>query len=588
MNSGMYMQLSHADARQFSGKASGDERVATASLPLPKRFFPKVRLSSAMLREYHTTAKLLLDDALEQLRRERIYGGVDESWRDIGASHGFKRFTKMDGDVAHHRVQGVVRASLSGLMQVLYTENAARFAECRKAFYNDYVDAQTLAILKERSTENRNEHMTLRWLAIELSNSSDTNRRDMCVLEYTGTTLDRENSPIGFKISHSIQLVECKSLKKTHGLLRRIGTDVLLVRPSSDNGHSEILLSGSSDIASEIPLWLLTNYLNSIAAGLGNLPVVVQARCLANMPMLDKKHWVPVADRKTCNVCVSKFGYLSKKHHCRSCGEVTCKSCIVTRAVGEESKFCKKCIIIATNQEEQLFHTDRSDASSSIASRSSVTSVSSATSSSSSYMPSTSHMPTSSSKTASNKFYVDMKLLDDLRGGSNSLTASEDSYGSTSSTLYMDQSIDYRSVSSLDEDNVMFVDTRDMRRDLDLSNASRSQPQQQSVRGVKPVPTSYSQQYSSNGPSGHYSSRSVPPMAPMYSSSHYSKSSQSGYGAASRAPAPATPSMHHTSSSRGGVAPPSFQHVEDSIAHQRQLLEKMMSQARYKQTTAYP
>ncbi|GAB9468070.1 Myosin-m heavy chain [Globisporangium polare] len=582
MNSGMH--LSRADARQFSGKATGDDRVTAQPLPLPKRFFPKVRLSSVMVREYQQTAKLLLDDALEQLRRERIYGGVDESWRDIGASHGFKRFTKMDGDVAHHRVQGVVRASLSGLMQVLYTENSVRFAECRRAFYNDHVDAQTLAVLKERSQENRNEHMVLRWMATELSNSSDTNRRDMCVLEYTGTTLDRENLPIGFKISHSIQLAECKSLKPTHGLLRRIGTDVLLVRPSSDNGHSEILLSGSSDAASEIPLWLLTNYLNNIATGLGKVPVVVQARCLANMPMLDKKFWVATADRKTCNVCVSKFGYLSKKHHCRSCGEVTCKSCIVTRSVGEESKFCKKCIIIATNQEEQLFHADRSDASGSIASRSSITSVSSATGSSSSYMSSSAgYMPPSTSKNAAStaKFHVDMKLLDDLRGGSNSLTASEDSYGSTSSsTLYMDQSLDYRHVSSLDEDNVMFVDTR---RNLEASSngygqqpQSQSQPQQQqSVRGPKPSSTSYTQQYGS---------RSAPPMAPMHSSSHYSNNgSQPGYRTASRAPAPAAPV------SMAPPAPPSsFQHVEDSIAHQRELLEKMMHQARYKQTAAYP
>lgn len=566
----MGMQFSRADARQFSGKATDDTRVTAASLPLPKRFFPKVRLSSAMLREYQQTAKLILDDALEQLRSERIYGGMDDSWRDIGASHGFKRFTKMDGDVTHHRVQGVVRASLSGLMQVLYAENAARLAERRKAFYSDFVDAQTLAVLKERSAENRNEHMALRWLATELSNSTTANRRDMCVLEYTGTTLDRENLPIGFKISHSIQLAECKSLKQTHGLLRRIGTDVLLVRPSSDNGHSEIIMSGSSDAASEIAPWLLTTYLNNIAVGLGKIPVVVQARCLANMPMLDRKYWVPAADRKTCNVCVSKFGYLSKKHHCRSCGEVTCKSCIVTRSVGEETKFCKKCIIIATNQEEQQFHVDHSDATSSIASRNSVTSLSSVSSSSSSYMSSTSRIPSASKPAA--KFHVDMKLLEDLRGGSNSLTASEDSYGSTSSTLYMDQSSDYPSVSSLDEDNVMFVDTRDMRRNLDASSNGRSQLQpHSSVRSGKST-TNYTQQYG-NG-------------------------RQSGYTTTSRAPSPVLPPMSQTSS-RGGVpslpmggAPPSsFQHVEDSIAHQRHLLEKMMSQARYKQQqqpAAYP
>lgn len=559
MNVGM--QMSRADARQFSGKAADDSRVTLHSLPLKKRFFPKLRLSSAMVREYQHTAQSLLDDALDQLRRERIYGGVDESWRDIGASHGFKRFAKMEGDVQHYRVQGLVRASLAGLMNVMYAENDYKLGERRKALYNDFLDAQTLCVLKARTPESRNEHMAIRWAAIELSNSSDANKRDMCYLEYTGTTLDRENQPIGFKLIHSIQVPECTSLKQTHGLLRLVGSDVLLVRPATDNGHTEIFLSGSYDSATTVSSWLLTSYLGNIASALSKLPVVVQERCLANIPMLDKCYWVPANERKSCNVCVSKFGYLSKKHHCRSCGEVTCKSCIVTRSVGEESKFCKKCIIIATNQEDQSFP-DLSDASSSIASRHSVTSQCSTTSSSSKFV---------ATAPSTGKFHVDMKLLDDLHEG-NSFTASEDSYGSTASTLYMDSSssIDYRTVSSLDEDNVMFLDTKDMRRNYDLSGSGTSQYSSASS-GRGGVSSAGASQY------GSYNS--------TRGASQYSNSSQ--YSSSSRG---APPSSQY-SSSRGmstGSTPPapqSFQNVEDSIAHQRQLLEKMMSQARgYKST----
>lgn len=579
MNPGMMgMGMSRADARVFAGKAADDPRVQRELLPLPKRYFPKVRLSSAMVREYQATAKALLDEALEQLRRERIYGGVDEtSWRDVGASSGFKRYTKTENDEQHFRVQGTIRASLSGLMRVLFAENDRRLADRRKALYNDFLDAQTLCVLKDR-TPTENEHMAIRWLAIELSASSDANKRDMCVLEYTGTTVDRENQPIGFKVSHSIQLAECKSLKQTHGLLRRVGTDVLLVRQASDNGHSEIILSGSSDAASEVSAWLLSSYMTSIAGALGKLPVVVQERCLASMPLLDKAYWVPTSDRKSCHVCVSKFGYLSKKHNCRACGEVTCKSCIVTRSVGEESKFCKKCIIVATSRDDLSSAQDRSDASS-FASRSSITSVTSQSSSASS----TGFQPT---MPAATKFHVDMKLLDDLRRD-NSFAATEDSYGSSTSTLSMDQSFESRPVSSLDEDHVMFVDTRDMHRQFEAMQVNGAMPEQ------------HSSSRGHNSTRG-YASQPMYAQQPQSHSSYYHHQQQPHQPSCSTRPQPPPQQQHfhttpggYSTRNRGAVPPMSapvanFQHVEDSIAHQRHLLEKMMYQARYKAAAAYP
>ncbi|TYZ68968.1 hypothetical protein PybrP1_012926 [[Pythium] brassicae (nom. inval.)] len=632
MNSGMMgIAISRADARAFSGKAKDDTRVALSSLPLPKRYFPKVRLSAAMLREYQATARALLDDALEQHRRERIYGGLDEvTWQNIGTSNGFQRFTKTEGDESHYRVQGAVRASLAGLMKVLFAENDRRLAERRKSLFNDFLDTQTLCVLKERSA-SENEHMAIRWIATELSSSSDMNRRDMCVLEFTGTTVDRDNQPIGFLISHSIQLSECKSLKQTHGLLRRVGTEVLLVYSLPDKGHSEVVLIGSSDSASEVGSWLMSSYTSRIATALSKLAVVVQERCLAHMPMIVKSEWVAASDRKSCNVCTSKFGYLSKKHHCRACGEVVCKSCIVTRLVGEESKFCKKCIILATNHDNEV-SADNSDASSLV----SRTSVSSATSTTSSTASSSSFHPTTPSTI---KFHVNMKLLDDPRRD-NSFATTENSYDSSaSSSSYLDnQSFDSaRIVSSLDEDSVMFVDTRAMRRQFETLNVEgtsssrghnsvrgRSQPQSQPVP-IYSSHSSYSQpkqnqlqsqqlQERSNQPGYGFSGSQSAPLStassygqtsygqPSYtgsqSSSDYSQSVYSSaphpsyntsrsHGAPQMYTVPSAPSTPIGASSTT-AAPANFQFMENSIAHQRHLLEKMMNQARYQSTQAYP
>lgn len=617
MNTGMMgIAISRADARAFSGKDKDDTRVALSSLPLPKRYFPKVHLSAAMLREYQATARALLDDALEQLRRERIYGGLDEvTWQNLGVSSGFKRFAKNDGDETHYRVQGSVRASLSGLMKVLFTENDWRLTERRKALFNDSLDAQTMCVLKDRSA-SENEHMAIRWLALELSSSSESHRRDMCVLEFTGTTVDRDNQPVGFLVSHSIQLSECKSLKQTHGLLRRVGMEVLLVCPSLDKSHSEVVLTGSSDAASEVSSWLMSSYTSTIAAAFSKLPVVVQERCLAHMPKLDKSEWVAASNRKSCNVCASKFGYLSKKHHCRACGEVVCKSCIVTRSVGEDSKFCKRCVVVATNNDDPT-SADTSDASSPV-SRSSATSASSTTSSTGGL---SSFLPTVPSTT---KFHVDMKLLDDPRRD-NSFATTENSYGSSVSTYYADnQSFDSaRNVSSLDEEHVMFVDTRSMNRQFETlrvgatnssrgHNSARSRPQPQ----PQPVPT-YSRQSSypqlkpkqvqqpqqrSNQPGYGFSSSSVtsptslsygqssygqPSYTGSQSSSGYSQSVYSSVPHQSYSTLPAAPSTPIGASSTTS-ATANFQYMENSIAHQRHLLEKMMTQARYKSTPAYP
>jgi hypothetical protein len=156
-----------------------------------------------------------------------------------------------------------------------------------------------------------------------------------------------------------------------------------------------------------------------------------------------------------------------------------------------------------------------------------------------------------------------MKLLDDLHetGGSNSsFTASEESYGSTASTLYMDGSTWSSSINSLDEDHVVVLDTHDMRK-----HSSNNLHSAASNNG-------YTRSNASSSANGYTSSRG----------NYYGGSSASSYAS--------TPSHNH-SSSRGATPPPppapqSFQTVEDSIAHQRQLLEKMMSTARGYKTSS--
>lgn len=173
----MNMGMVRADASVF---ARAD---TTEALPLRKNFFPRVELTPAMEHEYTLVANLLLEDALERARKDRVYGGADESWRDVGDSRGFKRYTKTEGRTQFYRVQGVVRSPLASLMTLLYADSDRQVVQRRKFLYDDGLDAQTLHVLRPRTNESPFEQMTIRWQAFEISCSTGALKRDMCILE---------------------------------------------------------------------------------------------------------------------------------------------------------------------------------------------------------------------------------------------------------------------------------------------------------------------------------------------------------------------------------------------------------------------
>ncbi|DBA00008.1 TPA: hypothetical protein N0F65_002011 [Lagenidium giganteum] len=396
----------------------------------------------------------LLEHALTKMRREKIYGGLDESWRDIGANNGFKRYTKVEGKSQHYRVQGTVRTAMTNLMSAFDVHHDNDLLERRKFIYGDALDGQTLYVIKGKTPDQPHQFLGIRWEAINVNSAADGNRNDVCYLEYAGITCDADGNQVGFKVSHSIPLNEVPSLKKHYGLVRAEGTEVILLRSSRNNHHTQVIMEGSLDYGTPLPGWALSAYLSQLAANLYKLPVTAQNRRLSSMPLLDKSDWVPSSERKNCNVCLSKFGMLSKKHHCRVCGEVICKSCITEKDAEEEVKFCKKCIIIACNHDDYSGSERDDSCSSSLPSR--LSGTSSVTSSASVFMP-----PNKMSRSQNELKYLDE--YNQVRDNCNSsLTASESSYDSASS--YMDPDFELRHGLTLEEESVMVLDTRDMRR----------------------------------------------------------------------------------------------------------------------------
>ena len=327
------------------------------------------------------------------------------------------------------------------------------------------------------------EHISIRWEAINLSNNSLIYQRDMCFLEFTGVTTGVDGIPVGFMIKQAIERNECVSLKESHGLARHDFTEVMLLRPKDDASHTEIILDGAIRHPQNLPRWLVHSFLENMATCLSKLPIIVQEKLLARLPVIKDWQFVPHSTRKNCHVCASKFGMLSKKISCRSCGEVACKSCIVTRTVGEKTKFCTKCILMVSTQSESIVQSgSASYISSSSSERSRSDRISQASSSS---------MHSHSSTLTVPRMHVDMRLLDGVkvrrRNCSIASTASETSFGSSNSYYKSRSSSDTACYGSLDEEVIETLDTTQMLRSghslppVVLSPCNRSAPTAEAV-----------------------------------------------------------------------------------------------------------
>ncbi|KAG6609975.1 Myosin-M heavy chain [Phytophthora cinnamomi] len=478
MNTMMAPNLSRADAHAIARRNEAPKQ----QLPLRRGHFGRVRMTRDDMHKYVATAKSLLDDALNKAGEDRQVGSATyRTWKQLGSHAGFKRCTKFgdNGRDLHYRLQGTVRASLNDLMGIMYADSTAQAVERRELLYNDSLDAQTMCVLKERSAENMQEHISIRWEAINLSNNSPIYQRDMCFLEYTGVTSDVDGIPVGFMIKQSVERKECVSLKGSHGLSRLDLTEIVLLRPTQDASHTELTLEGVVRHPENLPGWLVSSFLGNVATSLSKLPIVVQERLLARLPMISDWQFVPHSSRKNCHVCMSKFSMLSKKINCRSCGEVACKSCIVTRTVGETTKFCTKCILMVSSQTEAIPASEYGSASfitssSSRGRRDSETSVST-----------TSSMHGKGALVVP-RMRVDMKLLEDAKASRNacsvSSTASETSFDSSNSICMDRRSSDAPRYGSLDEE-IVTVDTTDMMR------SNRSMPPSIISTNGRPVPT---------------------------------------------------------------------------------------------------
>ncbi|CCI44891.1 unnamed protein product [Albugo candida] len=336
------------------------------TLPLPKHYFSSPFLSAAQVDEYEAVAEALLQDALERHEREKLNGGIDLSWRHSGNAYGISQFIKSEGENQYYRLEGKIRVQLSLLLRTVRAINDDELLARRTALYGDALDGQNLYLVKDQSQISGTSQLAIQWEAIAISPTDKRHRYDMCALDYAGSDQDINGTPMVFKVSHSIYVPQCVSLFESHGLCRLEGTEVMLLRPCPENTMlTEIVIDGSFSPKYRIGDYVLTSYLEQRCQVLGKLADFALAKRLASIPLLDRALWIPTHERKRCCICIYRFHMLSRKVNCQACGEIVCKSCVIARKsvhdgvkkeknLVKDIKFCKKCVIMATDEEERL------------------------------------------------------------------------------------------------------------------------------------------------------------------------------------------------------------------------------------------
>lgn len=532
------MHISRSDVEKFS------QANTFEPLPLPRNYFPRLSITTRDRDNYVAQARELLDASLARLGDAKERTAQLREWKELGSQGGFRRFAqRVAGGDQRFRVEGTSRTSLNNLMGALFADTTAQVKSRRANLFRDLLDAQTLAVLQPRAvsldTAAQEEFLALRWQAVSLGAASNAQHWDMVFLEYTGVATDNDGFPVGFHITTSVERSECGLLKETYGLSRLRGTEVVLLFPArgiAQGGHTDVVLDGVWAEPEMVSSWVVQSHLAVASQSLSKLALLVQDQLLARLPVREKNELVPQGDRKTCNVCLSKFGMMSKKSNCRSCGEVVCKACVVTRKASDAHKFCKKCLIEASSQRNVLesssmsgysFDRDRRSSSSG-ASVSRYTGSSASTSGT--VLGSSAHMRRFGSETGSS--------------ASNSAALVPAGYASTASTPRIQR---------MGSSNRMLPPT-DVSKDVTKYNDSGYGYSMASTASVSSY-DSFSESVTDRGGSEFFD---VDEDGVLVVSTR-------------RAMGP----------SRAVGAPvPTVQAVEDSIAHQRFLLNEMMSQAR--------
>lgn len=357
----------------FTRRTSGGK--TSRSFPLPPDFFPRVQMTNDMNNdELVARTEDALQLALARANWHMVTEYENYGWKRSSKKRQFQETgLRLYSRKLRHRRKlefralGRVPLTVDQVMDVCYADNTIDYRRKLTALLDNLIDAAVLHVAQRHSDdENRDSrcrYLGINWVAVH-NRGFLRKKRDFCFLLSTGIVIDEDQQRVGYVSIQPIEVEECRSMEKTHGLLRTNMSATLLIREMPDHPScSQLLWLGDVELASNSTSSssLLSLVKNSFTSILRGLHAILDVKCFARQTEVRRADWVPDEHRKFCYLCCKRFSLLRARHHCRACGEVMCSACefsqgstTVERVTDldastcrgrDRKRYCKKCMI---------------------------------------------------------------------------------------------------------------------------------------------------------------------------------------------------------------------------------------------------
>ncbi|CAH0480797.1 unnamed protein product [Peronospora belbahrii] len=369
------------------------ERVSSthhSRFPLAATYFETVTCSADQHVFLKEQADELATEVIQKAKWSMSYEDGTNGWKLLNSQRHFRETgirtynKRCDGrDRNGHRqlefrCMGKVQMPVEHCLSALYSDNTTDFRSNSTFLVEDALDAVVLNALETKTEEQPHHYLGLNWMAIRSPGLFSKNR-DLCYLRSMGTTLDSNNTMVGYLVILSVDMKECPSLENALGLIRCNISSVLLFKKNKGSRFTNVLWQGSIGSSGHSSSKLANFVHETFTSVVLNVKKVQEAKYMAQQVEGYKFQRMIAGGRKQCHVCSKKFSLVRTRFQCSACGENMCKDCEVSsRAKAYNSKsfdvpaptssrpeivlFCKKCVTIARRDMNNQFDRESTQA----------------------------------------------------------------------------------------------------------------------------------------------------------------------------------------------------------------------------------
>ncbi|DAZ93740.1 TPA: hypothetical protein N0F65_007366 [Lagenidium giganteum] len=334
--------------------------MVNAVFPLPKNYFPPMRLSDKEARAYQSWGDSLLEDTINAYERFQFetQEQKERGWKVLkqrGDLTAYRRRHPDDSDSDDYRYlcTGRIDGTLDEVMYGRYADNTDDFRRMSAVYREDLVDCAVLHVIERQSPVNPYFFSGFKWMTVQSLGKGLVKNRDVCWYEQSGLTVDRNGKEIGYTITESVDLPICPPFSSSYCVRAKLSVCYLYKRNKS--GGVKVYMRGRNNAGGRVmdwvadlksaELWLRIERATACAhAGIATELVKVTTGC--PRPLRRSKG--------RCDVCREKSsGMLASEKECAVCHRMTCARCVVKKRVlssdadfrqSRKEYFCKKCL----------------------------------------------------------------------------------------------------------------------------------------------------------------------------------------------------------------------------------------------------